>query len=434
MIVIMGINPMSHNRGLVAMSMGMIDLIRKNFPAEKISIISFFSQSNPNLSFYKKRYQTDKNIKIIECSNKPVSFMLNLFLRSLASIVWKILKCLKIDIQNIISRNEILRSYIEADIVISHTAGDRLTDQRPYSYFLEVFMEYIIPIMLNKTIILSPQTIGPFNTLFGRLAGKFILNHSKIICVREKNSLEYLKAIGIPSQKIFLVPDLAFIFQPSPSQDIENALRENNVNITTPHLVGVSLRHMVKHQYLSDYEHQKYVKTMSAMIEYVIERFDASVVIVPQLGFKKPYRLHLKEVTDEVIKNVKNKDRVYNIEKREYPAEVLKGIIGKCDLFVGTFMHANIASLSMCVPTVALSYGYKFEGIMEYMGQKKYVSSVYNINFEDLISKVEDAWNNKEKIKKELKERNYELKKELAIFVDIIKSIKDDTKIDKKQN
>jgi len=193
MIIIMGINPLAHNRGLVAMSIGMIDLLKSHFPTEKLVIVPFYSYSIPQASFFDERYKEDNNVKLIEISNNPIIFLLKILIRSYICVIWRALKCIKVDISKILLRDEILNAYIKADVIISHTAGDRLTDQRPYSYFFVVFHEYLIPIMLKKKIILSPQTIGPFNNPVTRALGKFIFRNAQLICVREEYSKEYLK-------------------------------------------------------------------------------------------------------------------------------------------------------------------------------------------------------------------------------------------------
>ncbi|NIN03283.1 MAG: polysaccharide pyruvyl transferase, partial [Hydrotalea flava] len=72
----------------------------------------------------------------------------------------------------------------------------------------------------------------------------------------------------------------------------------------------------------------------------------------------------------------------------------LKGIIGRCDLFIGARMHSNIASISMHVPTVALAWSHKYHGIMKMVEQEKYVCDIRTTTFNELVSKINDAWSN----------------------------------------
>ena len=54
------------------------------------------------------------------------------------------------------------------------------------------------------------------------------------------------------------------------------------------------------------------------------------------------------------------------------PREV-KWLIGKCDWFCGTRMHATIAGLSQGVPTSAVAYSIKTQGVFETCGQGDHV-------------------------------------------------------------
>ncbi|MEM2455553.1 MAG: polysaccharide pyruvyl transferase family protein, partial [Candidatus Bathyarchaeia archaeon] len=87
----------------------------------------------------------------------------------------------------------------------------------------------------------------------------------------------------------------------------------------------------------------------------------------------------------------------------------IKALIGKCDLFVGCRMHSTIASTSMLVPTIALAYGEKFEGIIsDLMGQRDYVINVsedYNVLLERIKSRIVDLWTKKDFVRKDLQER-----------------------------
>lgn len=93
----------------------------------------------------------------------------------------------------------------------------------------------------------------------------------------------------------------------------------------------------------------------------------------------------------------------------DYSAPELKAVIGKCDLFIGGKMHANIAATSMHVPTVGMQYGHKFYGIMRLLGQEQYVCNKFTV--EELKSKVDRAWADRERIRGELAAKTDILKK-----------------------
>jgi polysaccharide pyruvyl transferase WcaK-like protein len=58
---------------------------------------------------------------------------------------------------------------------------------------------------------------------------------------------------------------------------------------------------------------------------------------------------------------------------REYDQHEIKGVIGLCDFFIGSRMHACIAALSQGIPTVGVAYSRKFEGVFETVGASDWV-------------------------------------------------------------
>ena len=83
------------------------------------------------------------------------------------------------------------------------------------------------------------------------------------------------------------------------------------------------------------------------------------------------------------------------------------------DYFVGTRMHSNIFATSMAVPTTAIAYEKKTNGIMETVGLQHYVVEINDITAEDLYNKVEDMIVNKKKIKKQLSCNIKDIRKEI---------------------
>ena len=49
----------------------------------------------------------------------------------------------------------------------------------------------------------------------------------------------------------------------------------------------------------------------------------------------------------------------------EYDQYSIKGIIGLCNFFIGSRMHACIAALSQGIPTIGIAYSRKFKGVFD---------------------------------------------------------------------
>ena len=66
------------------------------------------------------------------------------------------------------------------------------------------------------------------------------------------------------------------------------------------------------------------------------------------------------------------RDRVHLVTQ-EYDQHQIKGVIGMCDFFIGSRMHACIAALSQGIPTVGVAYSRKFAGVFEMVGAEDWV-------------------------------------------------------------
>jgi polysaccharide pyruvyl transferase WcaK-like protein len=72
----------------------------------------------------------------------------------------------------------------------------------------------------------------------------------------------------------------------------------------------------------------------------------------------------------------------------EYDAREVKGLIGMCDLFVGSRMHSCIAALSQGVPCAAVAYSMKFRGVFESVGMEDWVVDARRVTADEAVGKV----------------------------------------------
>lgn len=67
-------------------------------------------------------------------------------------------------------------------------------------------------------------------------------------------------------------------------------------------------------------------------------------------------------------------------------------------------MHSNIFATSMKVPTVAIAYEKKTNGIMETVGLQDYLVEIDEITFEDLMGKIGEMVKNGKLLQQKLGE------------------------------
>ena len=94
------------------------------------------------------------------------------------------------------------------------------------------------------------------------------------------------------------------------------------------------------------------------------------------------------------------------------PVEI-KALIGNFDYFIGTRMHSNIFATSMKVPTIAIAYEKKTNGIMHTVSLDDYILEMDKLTLKDLRKKVMLQKDNKLKIEKNLAKKINDIRKEI---------------------
>lgn len=384
------------NKGTTALLKCTIWTLENSIPDSEFAVFTYHPEIESEL----------KNLKVFGVIWRPSrAEILPSLHRFLKCGVWAILqRYLHLDLRALIDEERICE-YYTADAIVN-TGGDLLTESYGTLSFLTSIINLLIALLLNVPVVLYSESIGPFKRIWNRTVAKFLLSNVKIIILRENISRNYLKELGVKGVPIYVTADQAFLLRPAPPRRvIEILYKEHACRLTqeTGPLIGISASQIIYRYGFQDVirprdKYNKYVKVVAQITDYLIDEFNATVVFVPHVV--EPGNDDRK-VANDVYKIIKGKQKTVLI-KREYTTEEIKGIIGQCDLFIGTRMHAMIASTSMCIPTVAIAYSYKTKGVMEDVGCKRYVLHVKDLNYDALVSLINDAWNNKTEIRKDL--------------------------------
>jgi polysaccharide pyruvyl transferase WcaK-like protein len=105
--------------------------------------------------------------------------------------------------------------------------------------------------------------------------------------------------------------------------------------------------------------------------------------------------------------------QLYEKLSKKYPGRIfltqgrynhngIKHIIGLCDFFIGSRMHACIAALSQSIPAVGIAYSKKFQGVFDSIGLADCVADVYQCGEDKLLSTIKTALEDRDKIRMHL--------------------------------
>lgn len=395
-VLVLGGTIFARNRGVAALTKGCIVSLRENFTNPKITLIHTFVES-----FYpiKTAYLEGNINTVIDAEERVVKIILRAFVRLLTATSWRILRCIRVSADFLLRRDKVLREYGNADVVINLCYGDTFAYKKEFYFKLLFFIlwhQSLIAILLKKPLFFFPQSIGPFQSGFSSILAKFVLNRCEVIMAREKLSKEYLLKMGVRAP-IYVVPDLSFAIMPVPDHQVYKILSRESVKETRP-LVGIAIRENM-------YRH---LDVMSAIVDYLTSKMKAKVIFIPHTSISASHA-HLgccdpRFLAKEVIKKIECKELVNSING-EYRVEELRGIIGKCDLFIGAYMHADTSALSTYVPVVAISYSHKTEGIMNLVGLGEFVLPLKDLSIPYALNKIEKAFYNRDRLRHALRRK-----------------------------
>lgn len=377
---------LSRNRGTAAIALSAIAEIRRVFENPDITLLSYSPGTD-------KCFETELAVRIPGREPK-----VKVFAETIILIVEKLLgirlfhgECRK---------NE----YRDSDVVIS-LGGDGFSDDWGPMHSILSWLPSFWCMVLNVPMVIYSQSIGPFRNRIALRVARFFLSRVRLLIVREDVTETYLTQIGV-KRRIFLTADGAFLLNPVPDGYAREILMRERIPLNRGRpLVGIAPSELIFRLARTGIKSDtgQYVDGIIELVDVMIDEHDVDVIFVPHVTDAN-MDIDDRDVAVSVASRCKHRDRIFVIEG-EYRPEELKGIIGLCALFVGSRMHANIAALSMHVPTVAVSYSHKSLGIMSLAGLNHYVFHWRDDPPERLLRITQEAWENRAEIRKHLRER-----------------------------
>jgi polysaccharide pyruvyl transferase WcaK-like protein len=333
-------------------------------------------------------------------------FCKNVFLRShfcvllLNAILLKLLPWRKF--RNLLSAiNPYVKTLTETDKVFDITGGDSFSDIYGLRRFLKYgFLQKWLITQFGIELILLPQTYGPFKRSITRLMAKCILKRAGVVYARDRSSVECVQALlGNHSNngKICFMPDVAFVLDSHKPERIDIGILNDNRKKDSI-VVGLNISGLL---FNGGYTQKNmfglktnYRGLINSVVDFLMKNEKLLVLLVPHVvtpctaieDDPNVCRQLYRELTEEYP------GRIFLTQGR-YNHNNIKYIIGLCDFFIGSRMHACIAALSQSIPAVGIAYSKKFHGVFESVGLGDCVADVYQCSSKaELLSVVEAAF------------------------------------------
>ncbi|TYQ16775.1 UNVERIFIED_CONTAM: polysaccharide pyruvyl transferase CsaB [Acetivibrio alkalicellulosi] len=240
-------------------------------------------------------------------------------------------------------------------------------------------------------IMIYANGIGPLKKETNQKLTKAVVNQVDVITLREELSYKEIEKLHINAPKIFVTADPAVTIMAENEYNINKILINENIN-PDDKFIGFSVRKW--------FNHDKYETVIAKVADYVSETYDMKPLFIPM-----HYPGDLL-IIDNIAAKMKSKCYII---KNKYTVPEMLGIIGRTQMLIGMRLHALIFAASLKIPMVGIVYETKVEGFMNYINQPS-AGHVNSLEFDTVKKTVDDVWNRRDKIKKDLEETNEILK------------------------
>jgi colanic acid/amylovoran biosynthesis protein len=336
--------------------------------------------------------------------------------------------------------NRYVRTIVEADMVADITGGDSFSDIYGTRRFILGSMRKWLIMFFRKKLVFLPQTYGPFKKRVTKIMARHILNYADIVYSRDADGLHYVRKLlrdGNTSEKIRLLSDVAFILDPRRPKDkniesLEKIKAENRI------LVGLNISGLLS---LDNHVGKKkfnikadYFDLINSVLELLMRCGKTAVLLVPHTvetsksgdPREKDVSWKVFEQSDESVcrKIYEQSVEKYNnrlfLAQGPYDHNETKYIIGLCEFFIGSRMHACIAALSQSIPAVGLAYSKKFRGVFESVGAEEMVVDMRHHEKNEILEAIRTAFEKREVMAEHLRKAIPDVQaKILSMFSDL---------------
>jgi colanic acid/amylovoran biosynthesis protein len=245
----------------------------------------------------------------------------------------------------------------QCDVILDISAGDSFADIYGARRFALNAIAKAVAVLARRPLVLSPQTIGPFERWWARWLAKRLMRRARKVVTRDSLSVEFLQPFGLGA-RLVEASDVAFrLPYDEPPRRSDGIVR---VGLNVSGLLfngGYTGRNMFA--LACDYP---------ALARSLVAHFaglpDCEVHLIGHVNS------HHNAVEDD-----------YRVAERlaaEFPGAVVaprfahpsaaKSHIAAMDFFCGSRMHACIAAFSSGVPVVPIAYSRKFAGLFGSLG------------------------------------------------------------------
>lgn len=389
------------NMGVSALAASLIALIRAAQPTACISLlVGNRSAESQTLSLPAGKVQ----VEIVNYRLSPrARLQEHLFWILWLALLYRLLPLPGVR-RRILRKNRWLRHLLAADFVGDIRGGDSFSDLYGLGKFFIGSIPCLTALLLGKPLVLLPQTYGPFAASTAKMLARYILASAAAIYSRDKTGLQTVRRlIGADSAApVRFCPDVAFTLPAA--QPADPAIAPPFPDQSSGPVVGININGLMynggysrDNMFALKCDYRRFARQL--LLKFCAET-PAEILLVPHT-FGAPGNVNSDPDACAAVRASlppEVRDRVHLITCA-HDQHRIKGLIGRCDFFVGSRMHACIAALSQGIPTAGVAYSRKFHGVFRSVGAGMQVIDAREVDHEAAVRLVFRHYENRDAIR-----------------------------------
>jgi polysaccharide pyruvyl transferase WcaK-like protein len=427
-ICLLGASFGTSNMGVSALTAGTLKAFFERYPDGELFLLDY---GKKGLTY---KFQTNNSIVPVQLVN--IRFSKKFYLKNNIAyllMLAMLIRCIpfKQIRKKMISKNYCMSRVAGADIIVSMAGGDSFSDIYGIERFLYVSLPQMLALILRKKLVLLPQTIGPFKSATAKAIAKLIMRRAMVVYSRDHAGIGETKNLIGPNcadGKVRFCYDVGFIVDPVRPRGMDlDGLSETAIG-SSP-VVGFNVSGLL---FMGGYRQNNmfrlkidYRQLAYDVIEHLIRQKNAMVLLVPHVFGTKEHVESDSAVCELIYAELKPKyQNKLHMVRGSYDQGEIKYIIGLCDLFIGSRMHACIAALSQNIPAVAIAYSKKFIGVLKTINAEFGVADPRELEVGDILAVIDRVYDQRVSIQRQLEQSIPGVKKAvLQLFPEIMSAV-----------
>ncbi|WP_338414005.1 polysaccharide pyruvyl transferase family protein [uncultured Sphaerotilus sp.] len=313
--------------------------------------------------------------------------------------------------QLVLGRSDYPAKISECDVVLDIGEGDSFTDIYGLQRFIFLIASKLIVLGQGRRLVLSPQTIGPFDHWYSRWIARSVMKRCEKVFVRDGLSAEYMRSLGL-LDNVEEVIDVAFSLPYS--RGVAPELGRINIGLNVSGLL-FSGGYTGKNQFGLTIDYPSLVRKLLAAWS-LDARYRVWLIahVVPDQLPRDDDRVAIEVLAKEF-------PEVRRAPDFTSPGQA-KSFISTLDFMTGARMHACIAAFSSGVPVVPVAYSRKFNGLFSSLGYEHVVDGRSSTT-EDAFGTIMDVFSRRAQVQGDIDRGNQLAQQRLNRYVQTLQDV-----------